>query len=148
MRIFVDMDGVVANFAAARDRAGMTSDEYKVTPGAYLNLEPMPDALESLRSLMSEGHEVWLATKPPTGIPGAYSDKAAWVFRWLPELSRRLIITPDKGLLGDENDILIDDNPGKANCMKFKGTFIAFIDVDWSEVIAMIHDTIESRQLA
>lgn len=148
MRIFVDMDGVIANFDKAKKALGLTSDEFKTRQGAYLSLEPMPNALESLRELILEGHEVWLATKPPTGIPHAYSDKAAWVFKYIPELSRRLIITPDKGLLGDENDILIDDNPGKANCMKFKGTFMAFINgITWHEVMDQIHDIVNLSDL-
>jgi 5'-nucleotidase len=139
-RIFVDMDGVVANFDKAKKAKGLTSDEYKVLPGAYLDLEPMPDALDSLRQLMSENYEVWLATKPPTGIAHAYADKAAWVFKHIPELSRRLIITPDKGLLGDGNDWLIDDNPQKANCSKFKGILIPFINGrTWRDTIEIIH---------
>jgi 5'(3')-deoxyribonucleotidase len=74
------------------------------------------------------GFEVWIATKPPTGIPYAYSDKAAWVLRELPELKRRIIVTHDKGLLGDAGDYLCDDRPHKANCERFAGTLLRFID--------------------
>jgi len=85
------------------------------------------------------GLEVWVATKPPTGIPFAYADKAAWVLQHLPELKRRIIITHDKGLLGDERDFLIDDRPHKANCEKFKGTLIRFVDgMAWEKAILRI----------
>lgn len=40
----------------------------------------------------------------------------------------RLIITHDKGLLGDEHDWLCDDRPEKANCRQFKGRLLSFVD--------------------
>ncbi len=80
--------------------------------------------------------EVWAATKPPTGIAFAYGDKASWIFENAPELRRKLIITHDKGLLGDEGDFLIDDRPHKANCEKFKGELIVFGNgCGWPEIL-------------
>lgn len=89
-------------------------------------MEPMPGAIESIRSLIGMGFEVWAARKPPTGVAHAHSDKAAWIFRHLPELRCNLILTHDKGLLGDGGDYLIDDHPDKANCDKFLGTLTVF----------------------
>jgi 5'(3')-deoxyribonucleotidase len=138
-RVFVDMDGVIVNFDAYRERLGMTGDQIKKEPGAYLHMEPYPGAIAAVRSLIGMGYEVWIATKPPTGIPHAYSDKAAWVMQHLPELKRRIIVTHDKGLLGDEGDYLIDDRPHKANCESFKGTLIRFIDgMRWADVLDML----------
>jgi 5'(3')-deoxyribonucleotidase len=74
------------------------------------------------------GCKVWLATKPPTGVPFAYADKVSWVLKHLPELKHRIILTPDKGLFGDRGDYLIDDRPHLANCPNFSGTLIAFTD--------------------
>ena len=85
-------------------------------------------AIEAVHSLIGMGFEVWIATKPPTGIARAYADKAEWVFDHLPELKRRIIITHDKGLLGNENDFLCDDRPHKANCEQFRGTLLRFVD--------------------
>jgi 5'(3')-deoxyribonucleotidase len=82
------------------------------------------------------GYEVWAATKPPTGVAFAYADKAQWIFDHLPELKRRIILTHDKGLLGDEGDFLIDDRPHKANCEKFRGVLIAFGEgMRWPEIL-------------
>ena len=53
---------------------------------------------------------------------------AAWVLRELPELKRRIIVTHDKGLLGDAGDHLCDDRPHKANCERFAGTLLRFVD--------------------
>lgn len=127
-RVFVDMDGVIVDFEAYKLQYGLTSDEVKRKPGAYVEMLPIPGAVDAVRSLIGMGFEVWIATKPPTGVSYAYSDKAAWVFQHLPELKRRLIMTHDKGLLGDAGDILCDDRPHKANCARFPGTLLAFVD--------------------
>lgn len=137
-RIFIDMDGVLADFGRLKRELGMESDEMKRMPGAYARLQPIPGALEAVRSLIGMGYECWVATKPPTGVPHAYADKAEWVLRHLPELKRRIIITHDKGLLGDECDYLIDDRPHKANCEMFPGVLVRFIGgVTWADVLAM-----------
>jgi len=100
----------------------------KRRPGAYLEMEPIPGACAAVRSLIGMGFEVWIATKPPTGVAFAYMDKAQWVMNWLPELKRRIIITHDKGLLGDEGDYLCDDRPHKANCERFAGNLVSFVN--------------------
>ena len=127
-RIFVDMDGVLVDFDRFRDERGLTGDQVKAMPGAYLFMCAIPGALEAVRSLIGMGFEVWLATKPPTGLPHAYSDKVAWILQHLPELKRRIILTHDKGLLGDAGDYLCDDRPHKANCERFAGTLLRFVD--------------------
>ncbi|NIP41340.1 MAG: hypothetical protein GWO28_01170, partial [candidate division Zixibacteria bacterium] len=69
----------------------------------------------------------------------AYADKAAWVLEHLPELKRRIIITHDKGLLGDSGDYLCDDRPHKANCERFAGTLLRFVDgFHWPDALAML----------
>lgn len=137
MRIFVDLDGVVVDFDKFRAISGLTGEEIKKLPGAYLDMDPIPDAIEGVHSLIGMGHEVWLATKPPTGIPDAYADKVKWVLRHLPELKRRIILTHDKSLL--RGDILIDDRPHKANADKFEGFLIKFGgSIGWNEVLAIV----------
>lgn len=127
-RIFVDMDGVIVDFDRYMREFGFTSAEVKCLGGAYQEMEPIPGALEAVRSLIGMGFDVWLATKPPTGVAHAYADKVSWVLRHLPELKRKVIITHDKGLLGNVNDFLCDDRPHKANCELFAGKLLAFVD--------------------
>lgn len=135
-RIFIDMDGVIVDFDGFKKIHGLTGQEVKKRCGAYLDMDPMPGALFSVKSLIGMGYDVWIATKPPTGIAFAYADKAAWIFKHLPELKRKIIITHDKGLLGDDGDWLIDDRPHKANCQQFKGTLLTFEDgFGWPEII-------------
>jgi 5'(3')-deoxyribonucleotidase len=135
-RVFLDMDGVVVDFEgylrhlnetiAFSGSAPFTGDDVKRSAGAYANMLPTPGALDGVRSIIGMGFDVWLATKPPTGISWAYADKAEWVFKHLPELKRKLIITHDKGMLGCERDILVDDRPHRANCVAFRGMLVIF----------------------
>lgn len=138
-RVFVDMDGVIVDFEAYKTASGLTAGDIKRLPGAYLAMPPIDGAIEAVRSVIGMGYEVWVATKPPTGVHYAYSDKAAWIFKHLPELKRRLIITHDKGLLGDAGDYLCDDRPHKANCADFPGTLLAFVDgFHWPQALAIL----------
>lgn len=122
------MDGVIVDFDAHMKTTGLAGEELKKIDGAYLAMPPIVGAIEAVRSLIGMGYEVWIATKPPTGVAYAYRDKAQWILDHIPELKRRIIITHDKGLLGDEGDFLCDDRPHKANCEQFKGTLLRFVD--------------------
>lgn len=138
-RVFIDMDGVIVDFAAYMKEHGLTGDEVKRRPGAYLAMPAMEGAIAAVRSVIGMGYDVWIATKPPTGIPFAYADKAAWIMENLPELKRKIIITHDKGLLGDYRDYLIDDRPHKANCERFAGRLIPFVgDQNWAGVLGIL----------
>lgn len=146
-RVFVDMDGVIVDFDSFREAAGATGDEIKKRPGAYLEMQPYPDGIAGVRSLIGMGYEIWIATKPPTGVAFAYADKAAWVMKHLPELKRRIIITHDKGLLGDVGDFLIDDRPHKANCESFKGQLLKFTDGrGWPHMLSLLSTMRPTRE--
>lgn len=143
-RVFIDMDGVLADFAGRMRDANVSADSVKRTPGHYAAMLPVPGALDAVRAIIAMGYDVWLATKPPTGSAHAYSEKAAWVFQYLPELKRKLIITPDKGMLGGPGDFLIDDRLHKANCAAFPGTLIDFKEGDageWPRIIKLLRST-------
>jgi 5'(3')-deoxyribonucleotidase len=135
MRVFVDMDGVIVDFEAFKMKLEISGDDVKKMPGAYAEMDPMPEALDSVRSLIGMGHDVWIATKPPTGIPYAYADKVAWILHYLPELKRKIVITHDKSLL--RGDVLIDDRPHKAHAGEFEGQLLHFSEsFGWPEVLA------------
>lgn len=146
-RIFLDMDGVIVDFESYMRQFNLTGDEVKRTHGAYLKMEPIEHAIWGVRKLMSlagqYGGEVWLATKPPTGIPHAYADKVSWVLEHLPELKRRIILTHDKGLLGGSEDILVDDRPHRANCVNFRGALVHFGPTGtvphWHSLVDVLH---------
>lgn len=137
-RVFIDMDGVLADFERMMKESNLSGDQLKRTPAAFAMMEPMPGAIGAVASLTAMGYHVWIATKCPTGIPFAYMDKATWVLKHLPQLQRNLIMTHDKGMLGGRGDYLIDDRPHKANCEAFEGTLIPFINTDWAKVMAYL----------
>jgi 5'(3')-deoxyribonucleotidase len=142
-RVYVDLDGVTVDFARYMREHGLTGDEVKKQPGAYLMMHPIPGAIEAIRSIIGMGYDVHIATKPPTGIPFAYADKVAWVLEHLPELSRKMTLTHDKGQLGGPNDYLIDDRPHKANCEAFAGKLVPFVPgmFEWPQILELLRGT-------
>ncbi len=140
-KIFVDMDGVIVDFDRLVEETGLSGPVLKKVKGAYRCMKPIPGAIEAVRELIEMGYEVWIATKPPTGIAHAYSEKVEWIMEHLPELKRHIIITHDKGLLGDEGDFLCDDRPHKANCQEFKGVLLPFVDgFHWPHSLAYFRE--------
>jgi 5'(3')-deoxyribonucleotidase len=148
IRVFVDMDGVIVDFDTFKTELGLTGDEVKKRAGAYQLMKPLPGALDGIKSLVGMGFDVWLATKPPTGVPHAYADKVSWVLENLPEMKRKIILTHDKSLLRGE--YLIDDRPHKANAQYFQGKLITFgiQGWDWLRVLEFFRSELSRFQYA
>jgi hypothetical protein len=146
-RVFVDMDGVIVDFDRYMRETGLTPREIKDKPGAYLDMPAIPGAIEAVRTMIGWGLEVWIATKPPTGIPFAYADKAAWIMREIPELTNRIIITHDKGLLGDSSDWLIDDRPHRANASLFAGRLLRYREqLQWPDILVLLREAMRATE--
>lgn len=140
-RIYIDMDGVIADFEKAAALHGMAPKEFKLLPGAYRHLDWMPGAENALDHLLEQGANVWIATKIPHANPLAATEKLQWWSDRRPDMMKNVIITPDKGTLGNEYDVLIDDRPHKAHCENFPGTLLHFGSKqfpDWACVIASL----------
>jgi 5'(3')-deoxyribonucleotidase len=145
INVFVDMDGVIADFMKDADKYGMHPEKFKMQPGAFLNLEWMPTAQHGLTQLLAYHNEfnVWIATKPPAKNPYACAEKILWVRHNVPVLERKVILTQDKSLLGGPKDILIDDRPYKANAIGFKGTVMHYggdACKDWTHVLRALRE--------
>jgi len=125
-RIYLDMDGVVADFDAEAAIRGIAPKELKAIYGVYKKLPLMEGASEGIFNLLTMRWEIFLLTKIPRENPSAASDKITWVNEWLPMIGERVIITPDKGCVGRPEDFLVDDHPEWANSMGFRGTLIQF----------------------
>ncbi len=139
-RLYLDMDGVLVDFASAvaelhPDVKKEYADHLDDVPGVFGAMRPMPGALDAFTAL-SEVFEVYLLSTAPWHNVSAWSDKAAWVQRWLGDAGeKRLILTHRKDLA--IGDFLVDDrdDPGQVN---FGGEHIHFGTErfpDWSVVL-------------
>lgn len=124
--VFLDMDGVQFDFDGGRASSHHPADSFKLTPGAYRNLKPYPGVIDYLHEIIHLGWDVWNATKIPTDNPYAAAEKLFCIEEHMPWMRASTIITPNKGCLGDEDAVLVDDRPHKAMCREFKGTLLTF----------------------
>lgn len=141
--IFVDLDGVTADFEDEQKKTPHEPDIFKRMPGSYIWLPPIKDALDAIQFLEKAAPgRVWFLTKPPKHSPYAYVEKALWTQRYFgDEGLHRLIVTQDKSLMGTENSIIVDDRPHKANVPKFRGTVMHFGSpscIDWEQTLRNI----------
>ena len=139
--IFIDMDGVIANFAKAAEEGG-----WKHRPDKHVNfgeLEVMPGAEEALRKL-NQDFDIFIASTPPWDRPDMWGAKREWIAKHFPYLKRKLILTHRKDLL--IGDILIDDSRWRGQ-PDFKGIWIWFGTnkkcLDWPATIEYIYKYIK-----
>ncbi len=145
LRILVDLDGIVADLLPAwlalynrdwlddlrpeqittwdlhphvKPACGRRMDEFLRYPGLFLGLPEIPAAVDALRRLQGDGHDILLVSAPP--CPGAAAEKLRWVRQHLPFLGvERLVLTSRKEVVA--GDVLIDDSP--ANLFAYRAAY-------------------------
>lgn len=125
-RVYLDLDGPVADFLQVMHERQMSGSDLKLVPGVYWELPVVNGAREAIRIITGMGYEVWILSKIPDENPHAATEKLLWLRNHFPEVAERIIISPDKGCIGSEYDILIDDHPEWANAHNFNGKIIKF----------------------
>jgi len=147
--IFLDQDGPLADFEAAMHREGMSGPQAKMLPGFYRSLPVTPGAQAAVKELCSWDHvHVFVATKIPNANPLAATEKIQWLHEHFPELEERIIVTPNKAVIGGPGDFLVDDRHHKADAAFFPGTFVHFgapAAPTWVEALATLRRHRDAR---
>ncbi len=108
--------------------------------GYFLNLKPKRGALESVRHLINSNEfDVFICSQPLAGSPNSFSEKAAWIRAYLPQLQSKIILACDKSLV--RGHYLIDDSIKWKQ--GFEGEFIHFdvtkeSDVEWDRIVGYL----------
>ena len=143
MKIFFDMDGVLANFAKGiRDFGGfdpavqgesneklddLVWDVVRRTDHFYDRLEPLPGGFDLFQKVYAKyGDDCQILSavpKPRRNIPTAGDDKRRWVARLLsPEVKVNIVLRKEKlDYCSNPNSILIDDYEKNIKEWRIKG---------------------------
>ena len=150
LTIFIDMDGVLANFEEAHSKLNLAKIRFVKNPDLVLDFStftPMPGAIDAVAALLDMGHDVFIATTPPWNNPAAWGQKRNWIEKHLPQLKRKMFLTHRKDLL--KGDILIDYSTYRGQT-EFEGTFMHFgkDGLDWKLCVKIIERVTERNKLA
>lgn len=123
-RIFLDMDGVLADFdGAIHTNVGEDPPEMFV-PGFFRNLAVMQGAKEAVEALLADNRlEIFIGSKITSKVPGCATEKMEWVAMHFPKLLKSMCLICDKMCL--RGDVLVDDDFERW-AHKFEGQFIHF----------------------
>ena len=136
--IYIDMDGVLANFKSGVGRVDHERDPPEMfKEGFFRNLPVMPGAKEAVAALMRMKHfDVYIATKPTTKTLFCPTEKFQWLQEHFPALVKKVFLVCDKGHLN--GDYLIDDDFDQWGD-RFKGEFLHFEESNpeecWKELV-------------
>lgn len=113
-KIFVDMDGVIADFDNSPyfkgERRGYGHHPEMYEKDFFFNLPIMAGAPEAMNHLIhNPSIDLYILTKPLFDNPDSYRDKVRWIRHYLPKLSDKIIMMQDKTLLARSGYTLLDD---------------------------------------
>tara|TARA_R110000764_G_scaffold542_8_gene2098 strand:- start:12369 stop:12863 length:495 start_codon:yes stop_codon:yes gene_type:complete len=141
IRIFIDMDGVLADFDKELKKNKKIIEELNLVhldaadEVNFSSIKPIPNAITSYLYLFNR-FDVYIASTAPWAAPKAWRDKREWVEHYLGKYGlKRLILTHHKNLL--QGDYLIDDRTANG-AGEFEGKLIQFgtkTYPDWKSVI-------------
>jgi 5'(3')-deoxyribonucleotidase len=105
--IYIDLDNTIADYIGKANYFGINPNEAKHITDWFINLEPMPGAIESYNKL-AEHFEVYILSTAPWSNPHSLYEKMLWVKKYLPTAYKNVIFSHHKDL--NIGDYLIDDS--------------------------------------
>lgn len=138
--VYIDMDGVLVDFeSGVKKSEAYFQERYKknpdLIPGVFSLMEPMPGAMDAIRTL-SEKYDLYILSTASWHNPMCWMEKRQWVGRHFGETFRKkLILTHRKDL--NRGDYLIDDRD-RNGASEFQGELIPFASPrfpDWQSVV-------------
>jgi len=125
--VYIDMDGVLADFETAYNSARRQNPEElypQSVKGFFRNLTPIEGAIGAFK-ILAEQHNVFILTAPSVLNPLSYTEKRLWVEHHLGlECFSKLILCNNKELL--KGNYLIDDNLVGKGQEHFRGKLLQF----------------------
>jgi len=105
-------------------------------PGVFLEGKPIEESLFYINKLHDEGYRIRILTMP---VMNAYCilEKIEWLTTYYPwvDLQNDVIMTGDKGVLANENRILVDDTGKHTKSWQENGGIaITFGGYNWSPI--------------
>ncbi|MEG0870426.1 MAG: hypothetical protein RSG77_25805, partial [Hafnia sp.] len=83
-RVFLDMDGPLADFEKAVELENSSIEHHKRIAGAYARMPLTPGAKQALATIIELKFEPFSLTKIPRSNPYAATEKLLWVQQNLP----------------------------------------------------------------
>jgi 5'(3')-deoxyribonucleotidase len=90
LKIYVDMDGVIADFNAEHKAV----ERFKVEKGFFYRLKPISVNAEAVKVLISKGYDVSILTTSPHDR--ADKDKMRWLKKHLPQVKKVIFARPER----------------------------------------------------
>jgi 5'(3')-deoxyribonucleotidase len=134
--LYIDMDGVVADFEKSirlylpewdelsmEERGSRTDEICGRVPDFFLNLDPLPGAIDAVNQLAS-CYDTYFLSAAMWNVPQSFSEKRLWIEKYFGHSFRkRLILTHRKDL--NIGHYLIDDRVSHG-AGKFRGIHILY----------------------
>lgn len=137
--LYLDMDNVLVDFRSGiarlpKELVAAYAGRLDEVPGIFALMDPMQGAIAAFETLTPR-FDTYVLSTAPWENPSAWSDKLAWVKRYLgPGAYKRLILSHHKHL--NQGHYLVDDR-SKNGADRFQGEHILFGSErfpDWGSV--------------